>query len=110
MTDYIQVVTTTEHREDADRIARTLVEERLAACVQVTGPITSTYRWQGKIETAQEWQCRAKSRRNLYDRIEQTIRRLHPYDVPEVLAMPIMAGSADYLDWLETQTREGNDE
>ena len=104
MTDYIQVVTTTERREDAERIARSLVEERLAACAQVTGPITSTYRWQGKIETAQEWQCWAKSRCNLYDRVEQTIRRLHPYEVPEILAMPIAAGSADYLAWLEAET------
>jgi periplasmic divalent cation tolerance protein len=104
MTDYIQVVTTTEHREDAERIARSLVEERLAACVQVTGPITSTYRWHGRIETAQEWQCWAKSRRDLYERIEQTIRRLHPYEVPEILAMPILAGSPGYLAWLEKET------
>jgi periplasmic divalent cation tolerance protein len=107
MSDYIQVVTTTERREDAERIARALVEERLAACVQVTGPITSTYRWQGKIETAQEWQCWAKSRGDLYARIEQTIRRLHPYEVPEILAMPIAAGSADYLAWLDAETRKG---
>jgi periplasmic divalent cation tolerance protein len=104
MSDYIQVVTTTERREDAERIARALVEERLAACVQVTGPITSTYRWRGEIETAQEWQCWAKSRRDLYDRIEQAIRRLHPYEVPEILAMPIVAGSADYLAWLSAET------
>ena len=113
MTDYIQVVTTTERREDAERIARTLVEARLAACVQVTGPITSTYRWHGQIETAQEWQCWAKSRRGLYDQIEQTILRLHPYEVPEILAMPIVAGSADYLAWLEGETGEAqnpNDE
>jgi periplasmic divalent cation tolerance protein len=108
MSEYIQVVTTTEHRDDAQRIARSLVEARLAACVQVTGPITSTYRWRGQIETAQEWQCCAKSRRALYDQIEQTIRRLHPYEVPEILAMPIVAGSADYLAWLERET--GNDE
>jgi len=115
MPDYIQVVTTTERRENAERIARALVEERLAACVQVTGPITSTYRWHGQIETAQEWQCWAKSRRDLYDQIEQTIRRLHPYEVPEILAMPILAGSAPYLAWLkeetgETQIRNPNDE
>ncbi len=110
MADYIQVVTTTERREDAERIGRALVEERLAACVQVAGPITSTYRWQGKIETAQEWQCWAKSRRDLYDRIERAIRRLHPYEVPEVLAMPIVAGSADYLAWLDAETQKGNDE
>jgi periplasmic divalent cation tolerance protein len=104
MSDYIQVVTTTERREDAERIARALVEERLAACVQVTGPITSTYRWQGKIETAQEWQCWAKSRHSLYAKIEQAIRKLHPYEVPEILAMPIVAGSADYLAWLDQET------
>ena len=106
MTDFIQVVTTTEHRADAERIARALVEERLAACVQVTGPITSTYRWHGKIETAQEWQCWAKSRRDLYNEVEQAIRRLHPYEVPEILAMPILAGSADYLKWLREETKE----
>jgi periplasmic divalent cation tolerance protein len=105
MSDYIQVVTTTERREDAERIARTLVEERLAACVQVTGPITSTYHWQGKIETAQEWQCWAKSRRVLYEQIEQVIRRLHPYELPEIIALPIVAASADYLAWLEKETR-----
>jgi periplasmic divalent cation tolerance protein len=110
MNDYIQVVTTTEHREDAERIAQALVEERLAACVQVAGPVTSTYRWQGKIENAQEWQCCAKSRRDLYVRIEQTIRRLHPYEVPEILAMPIVTGSADYLAWLDAETGGGNDE
>jgi periplasmic divalent cation tolerance protein len=78
-----------------------LVEARLAACVQVAGPITSTYRWQGKIETAQEWQCWAKSRREFYDEIQQAIRRLHPYEVPEILALPVLAGSVDYLAWLE---------
>ncbi len=109
MSDYIQVVTTTEHREDAERIARTLVEERLAACAQVAGPVASTYRWRGKIETAEEWQCWAKSRRDLYARVEEAIRRLHPYEVPEILAMPIAAGSAEYLAWLEAETR-GNGE
>jgi periplasmic divalent cation tolerance protein len=104
MTDYIQVVTTTEHQEDAERIARTLVEERLAACVQVSAPIISTYRWQGQIETAREWQCWAKTRRDLYEQVEQAIRRLHPYELPEILAMPILAGSGDYLAWLERET------
>lgn len=105
MTEYIQVVTTTEHREEAERIARELVERRLAACVQIVGPIGSTYRWQGKIETAEEWQCWAKSRRDRYDQIEQAIRQLHPYEVPEILAMPVLAGSASYLAWLEEQVK-----
>jgi periplasmic divalent cation tolerance protein len=106
MPELIQVVTTLEHREDAERIARALVEQRLAACVQVVGPITSTYRWRGKIETAQEWQCWAKSRCNLYDEIEQAIRRLHPYEIPEILAVPIVAGSASYLAWLDAEVKQ----
>jgi periplasmic divalent cation tolerance protein len=103
MPDYIQVVTTTEHRENADRIAQALVEQRLAACVQISGPITSTYRWQGKIETTQEWQCRAKSRADLYEKIEEAIRRLHPYEVPEILAIPIFSGNNSYFSWMEAE-------
>lgn len=106
MPEYIQVVTTTERREDAERIARMLVEERLAACVQIIGPIGSTYRWQGAIETADEWQCWAKSRRDLYQEIEQAIARLHPYEVPEILAVPVLEGSAAYLAWLDGQIKE----
>jgi periplasmic divalent cation tolerance protein len=105
MLDYIQVVTTTERREDADRISAALVEQRLAACSQVFGPISSTYRWKGNIVTTQEWQCRAKSRADLYEAIEEAIRRLHPYEVPEILALPIFAGSSRYISWLEEQLR-----
>ncbi|MGA2058997.1 MAG: divalent-cation tolerance protein CutA [Thermoguttaceae bacterium] len=106
MSDYIQVLTTTESRDVAESIGRTLVDQRLAACVQIVGPITSIYRWQGKINTAQEWQCWAKTRSELYGRIEETIRRLHPYQVPEILAMPVTAGSPDYLAWLADETKK----
>ncbi len=103
MPEYVQVVTTLANRDDAQRIAQALVEQRLAACVQVVGPVSSTYRWQSQIETAEEWQCWAKSRRDLYDRIEAAIRRLHPYEVPEILALPVVAGGRDYLAWLDGQ-------
>lgn len=103
MTDYIQVVTTTEREEDARAIARALVEERLAGCVQIIGPITSIYRWQGRIETSREWQCWAKSRREHYEQIQETIRRLHPYEVPEILALDVVAGNPAYLQWLDDQ-------
>jgi periplasmic divalent cation tolerance protein len=109
MTDYIQVVTTCDQLLIAENIANTLIEERLAACVQIVGPVTSIYRWQGKIEKTQEWQCWCKSRRDLYDRIEAAIRRLHPYQVPEILAVPVLAGSADYLAWLDGEV-ENRDE
>ena len=101
MTDYIQVTTTTEHREDADRIAGSLVDDRLAGCVQIEGPITSTYRRNGRIETSQEWRCVVKTRRDLFEQIDRAIRKLHPYEVPQILAVPVLAGSSDYLDWLE---------
>ena len=105
MTNYIEVVTTTEGKEDAERIARALVEARLAACVQVVGPITSTYRWKGTIETAEEWQCAAKSREDLFAEIDETIRGMHPYEVPEILALPITAGSSAYLEWLGAELK-----
>ena len=108
MSDFIQVVTTTAHREDATAIARSLVESRLAACVQVLGPITSTYRWQGEIETAKEWQCWAKTTLELYEKVEGAIRRIHPYEVPEILAMPIVTAAESYLAWIEEQVRVGN--
>jgi periplasmic divalent cation tolerance protein len=100
MEGFIQVTTTTEKREDAERIARTLVEARLAACVQIVGPITSIYRWKGKIETAGEWLCLIKSRAENYGAVEQTIRSLHPYEIPEIIAVPLTAASRDYLGWL----------
>ncbi len=78
--------------------------------MQVLGPITGTYRWQGKIETAQEWQCWAKSRRELYEQIEQAIRGVHPYEVPEILAVPILAGSRSYLAWLDQEVGEERQE
>lgn len=103
----IQVTTTVGSRAEAERIACMLVEQRLAACVQVVGPITSCYRWQGVIETASEYLCVAKSRHELFVSIEQAIRSLHPYQVPEILATPVVAGSSDYLAWLREETRVG---
>jgi periplasmic divalent cation tolerance protein len=100
MAEFIQVLTTVERREEAERIARSLVEKRLAACVQIVGPIASTYRWKGEVETAEEWQCLVKTRRDLYPQVERGIRLLHSYAVPEIIATPIIAGSADYLAWL----------
>ena len=99
----IQIVTTTATRADAEKIATALVECRLAACVQVSGPLRSCYRWQGAIETAEEWQCTIKTTPEAYPHVEQAIRQLHPYEVPEILATPFVAGSQSYLDWLVQQ-------
>jgi len=100
MTAAIQVVTTTDTEEGAARLARMLVERRLAACVQVVGPVASVYRWQGRIEEAREWQCLIKTRADRYDAIAAAIRALHSYEVPEIIAVPIVAGDPAYLDWL----------
>lgn len=96
----IQVLTTVDSEATAERISSVLVERRLAACVQVTGPITSRYRWQGEVETATEWQCLAKTESHLFGQVEATIDELHPYDEPEIVAVPILAGSPGYLAWL----------
>ena len=101
MSKHLQVVTTVDTEEKAQEIARALVEQRLAACAQVLGPITSTYRWQGQVETAQEWLCILKTREELYEELEQTLRSIHPYEVPEILATPVAAGNPAYLAWLD---------
>jgi periplasmic divalent cation tolerance protein len=103
MESYIQVLTTTEKKEDAERIATCLVEKRIAACVQIAGPITSIYRWKGKIESALEWQCWIKSKEVLFKEIEKTIKSVHPYEVPEIIVVPIVEGSTEYLGWLESE-------
>jgi len=100
MAEYLQLVTTIDSEEAAERLSAALVERRLAACVQVLGPIASTYRWQGEVENAREWMCVAKTAAARYDQLEAAIRELHPYDEPEIVATPIVAGSAGYLAWL----------
>ena len=103
MTDYIQVLTTIPTKEAAQAVARALIEARLAACVQISGPIESSYWWEGAIETAVEWHCLAKSRISLFAQVEEAIRRAHPYDVPEILATRIETGNTGYLDWLQRE-------
>lgn len=107
MKEYIQVSTTAEKREDAERIARTLVEKRLAACVQILGPIRSTYWWKSKIEEADEWLCLMKTRRDKYTELEKTLKAIHPYEVPEIIAVALADGSGGYLRWIEEETRVG---
>lgn len=100
MAEYLQVTTAAGSEEEAERISAALIEHRLAACVQVIGPISSRYRWQGEIEHEQEWLCLVKTEASRYEAVETAIRELHSYDEPEILATPIVAGSEGYLDWL----------
>ncbi|HEY4233650.1 MAG TPA: divalent-cation tolerance protein CutA [Lacipirellulaceae bacterium] len=107
MREFLQITTTTGARHDAERIAAELVSRRLAACVQISGPIASTYRWQGAVETAEEWLCTAKTSREQFAEVQEVIKQLHPYEVPEVLATAIVDGSPTYLKWLGEQLESG---
>lgn len=101
MKSYIQITTATETKEEAQTIAQHLVETKLAACVQITGPITSIYRWKGKVENTKEWLCLIKTRDDLYDKVEAAIKSLHPYETPEIIAVQIVKGSKEYLNWID---------
>ena len=96
----IVVITTTETFEQAEKIAQVLLETELAACVQILPPITSVYRWQGQIEKAAEHLLLIKTLRTSYAPVEAAIKASHPYQTPEIIAVPIEAGSEDYLAWL----------
>ena len=96
-----QVTTTLPDQAAAERVGAAMVEERLAACAQVIGPVSSTYRWQGKVEHASEWYCHLKTTRERLPALSRRIRELHPYEVPEIIAVPIVGGDAAYLSWIE---------
>ncbi|MEN6621293.1 MAG: divalent-cation tolerance protein CutA [Smithella sp.] len=104
MKSFIQVTTTTDNKEEAEKIAQHLVGEKLAACVQIMGPINSTYRWKGKVETAEEWLCLIKTKESLYPELEKAIISLHSYETPEIVASFIVKGSTGYLGWIEEET------
>lgn len=109
MTDKILVFTTCGSAEEAAQIARSLVESRLAACVTVTPGIRSVYRWQGAIEEGEEWSLTIKSRRDLFAGLSTELRRLHSYETPEILAIPVVEGAAAYLQWMEGELRTAAD-
>jgi periplasmic divalent cation tolerance protein len=101
MTDKIMVFSSCGSAEEAEGLARKLVEERLAACVNVISGARSFYRWKGAIENAQEFLLVIKTSRDLFERLRTILETAHSYELPEVLALPVVAGSPAYLDWLE---------
>jgi periplasmic divalent cation tolerance protein len=102
---FLQVQTTIDSRAEAMEIARAVVAARLAACAQVAGPIASTYWWEDGLERAEEWLIMLKLPADRYDDLAKFLAEQHSYDEPEIIATPIVAGSASYLDWLEEETR-----
>jgi periplasmic divalent cation tolerance protein len=102
----IVVYITAPNEEEAAKIAKAVVEERLAACVNIVKGIRSIYSWQGKIEDDPEVLMIAKTQRNLFETLKKRVKELHSYTIPEIIAMPIIEGSEDYLNWLKESTTD----
>lgn len=100
MSEFLQIMTTTDSSRLAIQIAEKLVKKKLAACVQISGPVTSIYEWKGEIENSEEWYCVIKTHKSLYPKVEESIKALHSYEVPEIIALPILEGNQAYLDWI----------
>ncbi len=98
--EYIIVFVTTTNKAEAERIAQTLLEEKLIACANIVSPVTSLFHWQGKIDKAEECLVIMKSRRDLFAPLALRLKGLHSYEVPEILAVPIVEGSEAYLSWM----------
>jgi len=102
--DYIVIFVTASSMKQAKLLSKHLIENKLAACVN-TVPVNSVFTWQGKVDKAKEILLIIKSRQRLFRKVERLIKRYHSYEVPEIIGLPIIAGSKDYLDWIKTSTR-----
>jgi periplasmic divalent cation tolerance protein len=102
---YIIVLVTATNKHEAEKISRNLLEAKLIACANIVGPVTSHFHWIEKVEQAEEFLLMMKSRSDLFDKVSAAVAKLHSYEVPEILAIPIIAGSKSYLDWLENTLR-----
>ena len=102
--EFIVVFVTSGSEEEALKIAHSLVQEHLAACVNLVSPIRSIYRWEGKIWDEREWLLTIKTKRDRFDDLEKHIKSLHSYSTPEIIALPVVEGSSSYLKWVEEMT------
>lgn len=104
MKDFIIILVTASSEEEAKKIAQVLVEKRLAACVNLIKDIRSIFRWKGKLSDENEILLIIKTRKKLYKNVEEEVKSLHSYEVPEIIALPIISGSKDYLYWVDSET------
>ena len=100
-TDYIIILVTTANKAEAERIVQHLLDDKLIACANIIGSVTSFFRWSGNIERAEECLVLLKSRKDLFARLTDVVKTIHSYEVPEILALPVVDGSRTYLDWLQ---------
>jgi periplasmic divalent cation tolerance protein len=105
MSEYLLVISTVPSKEEASRIARKIVEERLAACGTVSSAVRSFYWWQERVSDDQEFMLFLKTKASLFPKLEERIKSLHSYEVPEIIALPIYAGSEEYLNWIVSNTQ-----
>ncbi|MFI7234493.1 divalent-cation tolerance protein CutA [Streptomyces cyaneofuscatus] len=101
---WLTVLTTTDSEEKAHELAQGAVEARLAACAQISAPVTSVYRWRHAIESSEEWQVLFKTAAGRYEELEEYLQGAHDYDTPEIIAIPVIRGNARYLGWVTAQT------
>lgn len=106
MEKIVTVITTGDSRVLLEEIGRRMVEERLAACAQIEGPITSIYRWKGKLEKTDEWRCVFKTRGDLSEHLIAAVRAAHPYEVPEIIVAPVLSAYPPYARWVKDETGE----
>ena len=104
MTEFIIVFITAPNEKEAASISRTIVEERLVACVNIIPSVRSIYRWQGRVEDEQEVLMIVKTKKSLFERLQERVKELHSYEVPEIIGLPLVEGSKEYLDWLGQET------
>ncbi|WP_129789944.1 divalent-cation tolerance protein CutA [Promicromonospora panici] len=104
--EFVQVATTFDAVEEAEALAASAVQARLAACAQTEGPVTSVYRWDGAMQKDKEWRVTFKTTAALAERLTEYIVREHSYDVPEVLVTPVTGGHLKYLEWVQSETRQ----
>ena len=100
--DYILIMVTASSREEAEKIATTLLERKLIACANILGPVSSRFWWQGKIDSAEEYMIFMKTKRELFDQVADNVKQLHSYEVPEIIALPIVEGAKSYLEWINS--------
>ena len=105
MSDYIVVFCTCPNLETSEKIANHLIDNKIAACVNITSPVSSVYLWQGTVERDTEYLLIIKTKIQLFEKLEKEIKSLHPYTVPEIIALPIILGSKDYLSWIDENVR-----